>query len=84
MSDISQIWNLINFGEKVATITPVSGGWITVSISSAMVKSWVTDDGYITIMLKLGNENLGSNNDYYGLSTYEYSQGSAKPYLSAS
>jgi len=34
--------------------------------------------------LKLGNENLGSNNDYYGLSTYEYSQGSAKPYLSAS
>ena len=84
MSDISQIWNLINFGEKVATITPASGGWITVSISLAMVKSWVTDDGYITIMLKLGNENLGSNNDCYSFSTYEYSQGSAKPYLSAS
>ncbi|HEC94462.1 MAG TPA: hypothetical protein ENI45_00675 [Thermoplasmatales archaeon] len=82
MSDVSQVWNLIASGEKIATITPSSGEWLNVGIPSSTVESKVTDDGYITIMLKLENEDLGSNNDYYGFSTYEYSQGAAKPYLS--
>ena len=82
MSDVSQVWSLIASGEKIATITPSSEEWLNVGISSSAVESKVTDDGYITIMLKLENEDLGSNNDYYGFSTYEYSQGAAKPYLS--
>ena len=84
MSDVSDTWNLISGGEKIATLTPSSGQWIDVAIPSSAIESKVTENGYITIMLKLENENLGSNEDYYALSTYEYYQGSAKPYLSVS
>ena len=81
MSDVSGIWNLISGREKITTITPSSGQWIDVAIPSSAIEPKVTESGYITIMLKLENENLGSNADYYALSTYEYYQGSAKPYL---
>ncbi len=82
MSDVSEVWNLVESGEKITTVTPVSGQWFTVNIPSSMVESKISENGYITIMLKLGNEDLNSNMDYYSLSTYEYLQGSAKPYLS--
>ncbi|HEC86837.1 MAG TPA: hypothetical protein ENI49_03090 [Thermoplasmatales archaeon] len=82
MSDVSDTWNLISGGEKIASLTPSSGQWIDVAIPSSAIEPKVTENGYITIMLMLENENLDSNADYYALSTYEYYQGSAKPYLS--
>lgn len=82
MSNVSEVWNLVENGEKITTITPTSGQWITVNIPSSIIESKISENGYITIMLKLGNEDLSSNMDYYSLSTYEYLQGSAKPYLS--
>jgi len=82
MTNVSQVWNLIETGEKIAVVTPVSGQWINVNIPSSKLVSKITDEGYVVIMLKLENEDINSNNDYYGFSTYEYSQGSAKPYLS--
>ncbi|RLF40822.1 MAG: hypothetical protein DRN12_04545 [Thermoplasmata archaeon] len=82
MSDVSEVWNLVERGEKITTVAPSSGQWITVDIPSSAIESKVTESGYITIMLKLKNEDLSSNMDYYSLSTYEYLQGSAKPYLS--
>ena len=81
MSDVSEIWNLIKTGEKIDSVTPSPGQWISISIPSSSVESKVTDSGYITIMLKLENEELNSNQDYYSLSTYEYAQGAYKPYL---
>ena len=81
MRDVSEIWNLIKTGEKIDIVTPSPGQWISVSIPSSLVKSKVTDSGYITIMLKLEDENLSSNQDYYSFSTSEYAKGTCEPYL---
>ena len=82
MTDVSNIWNLIQTGEKITTINPSTGQWIKVNVSSSLIEPKITKSGYITIMLKIENEDLNSNQDYYALSTYEYAQGAAKPYLS--
>ncbi|RLF37504.1 MAG: hypothetical protein DRM99_00195 [Thermoplasmata archaeon] len=84
MTDVSNVWNLVETGEKITTTLPVVGQWVEVEIPVSVVASKVTDKGYIVIMLKLEDETLDSNSDYYSFSTYEYLQGSAKPYLSIS
>jgi len=83
MKNVSVLWNLVNSGKLISTYAPRSEKWMEVLIPSYTINARI-DNGYLTIVLKLKNEDIGSNNDYYVFSTYEYNHGSSKPYLSES
>ncbi|RLF33848.1 MAG: hypothetical protein DRN07_01420 [Thermoplasmata archaeon] len=80
--DVSATWNLLNTGVKVGEISPIAGNWFEISIPNAVVQEKKTGEGYLAIMLKLSNEEIGADNAY-DLSTYEYAESrhENKPYL---
>ncbi|RLF64354.1 MAG: hypothetical protein DRN31_00425 [Thermoplasmata archaeon] len=80
MKKVSLLWNLANSGKLVSTYAPQSEKWMEILIPSFVVNARI-DNGYLTIILKLKNEDIGSNSDYYAFSTYEYNRGASKPYL---
>lgn len=80
MKNISYLWNLSD-GELVSSSYPKENEWMTVTIPSDKINAVMNSD-YITLIIKLKNENIKSNRDYYVFSTSEYNHGSSKPYLS--
>jgi len=79
IEDVSYLWNLSD-GMLISTYTPQADKWMEVLIPSDKINAILTDD-YLTIVIKLEDENIGSNSDYYVFSTSEYNHGASKPYL---
>ncbi|MFX0141319.1 MAG: hypothetical protein ACFFDN_47205 [Candidatus Hodarchaeota archaeon] len=82
--DVSNIWYLTNAsnGKKIE-ITPKEGKWTDVTITNDMIDNLDIENDYITIVLQLSNEYIGSNNDYYGFASIDYTplDDNDQPYL---
>ena len=81
--NVSNIWNLIDTGIKLTEIKPSENGWSEINIPFSTIVEKRGKDGYITIMVKLADENIDPAN-VYEFSTFEYAQshGGNGPYLS--
>ena len=84
IEDVSAIWNLIeSSGKEITELTPQVDKWMNVTISKGTVNEMYSGKGYMTIMLKLSDENMDSNTDYYGFASVDYmpSVENDQPYL---
>jgi hypothetical protein len=76
-------WNLTSQGIKLRTVTPIMNEWIVAGLAVDDIDRMVTNERYITIIVKLVNESLGSNEDVWGFASFGYtsSDDSDVPYL---
>ncbi len=84
IEDVSAIWNLIeSSGKEITELTPQVDKWMNVTISKGTVNEMYSGKGYMTIMLKLSDENMDSNTDYYGFASVDYTPSveNDQPYL---
>lgn len=84
MTDISDKWQLVeSSGLVISEVIPSENKWINVTIYEDMINRMYPEKGYMAIMLKLFDENMDSNNEYYGFATVDYtpSVDSDQPYL---
>lgn len=84
IEDVSTIWNMIeSLSKEITGTTPQIGQWMNVTISKDTINEIYLGKGYMTIMLKLSDENIDSNKDYYGFASVDYtpSVGNDQPYL---
>ena len=83
MENISETWHLVDGGEKLSELSPSLGNWIEVPIPKDKITAKKSNNNYITIIIKLSNEDMNSNEDYYFLATYDYTptDNSDIPYL---
>ena len=84
MTDISDIWQLVeSSGLIIYKVIPSENQWINVSIPEDLINRMYPEKDYMAIMLKLFDENLDSNSEYYGFATVDYtpSVDSDQPYL---
>ncbi|OYT57543.1 hypothetical protein B6U70_02345 [Euryarchaeota archaeon ex4484_162] len=81
-SDVSDIWNLSESGEKVGSISPSAGEWFEITISKSIIEVKKTSEGYLAFMIKLSDENIQTGN-FYTFLNYEYavSHNEHRPYL---
>lgn len=85
---VSMIWNLAeSSGYKIGEIVPSKDKWSNVIIPKDVLKDIVEEKypkkEYMTIMMKLAEENLQSFDDYYGFASVDYSPDNMndQPYL---
>jgi len=80
--DVSQWWFLVDSAEVAGEFTLEQGEWSSVSISSSLIETYISDNNYVGIILKLKNEDVGPNN-LYQFASYEYaeSHNSEKPHI---
>jgi len=84
IEDVSAIWNLIeSSGKEITELIPQVDKWMNVTISKGTVNEMYSGKGYMTIMLKLSDENMDSNTDYYGFASVDYTPSveNDQPYL---
>ena len=84
IEDVSAIWNLIeSSGKEITELIPQVDKWMNVTISKNTVKEMYLGKGYMTIMLKLSEENMESNTNYYGFASVDYTPSveNDQPYL---
>ncbi len=87
MRDISDIWLLVeSSGIVITEVIPSENKWMNITISGDMrdiVNRMYPEKDYMAIMLKLFDENIDSNSEYYGFATVDYtpSVDSDQPYL---
>lgn len=84
IEDVSAIWNLIeSSGNEITELIPQVDKWMNVTISKNTVNEIYLGKGYMTIMLKLSDENMDSNTDYYGFASVDYTPSveNDQPYL---
>ncbi|MGQ4891863.1 MAG: hypothetical protein ACP6IP_05150 [Candidatus Njordarchaeia archaeon] len=79
--DLSSIWNLINTGVKVGSLTLEENKYFSVTVSETVLKSRGSPD-HLCFMIKIENEDQSAWNAYL-LGTYEYYQDHGKgiPYV---
>jgi hypothetical protein len=86
--DVFMLWNLHeSSGYKIGEISPVLDKWSNVSITKDVLKTIIEEKypkgEYLTIFMKLAEENLITYDDYYGFASVDYTPDYKKdqPYL---
>jgi hypothetical protein len=84
IEDVSAIWNLIeSSGREITELIPQVNEWMNITISKNTVSEMYLGKDNMTIMLKLSDENIDSNTNYYGFASVDYTPSvkNDKPYL---
>lgn len=72
LENITNTWKLPQKGIRIGTKTPEENKWMKIKISKENIETKISENKYLSIMLKIKNESKNVNNDFWGFTSYEY------------